>query len=264
MINHPLFPADDAKGDGPDGPDVVNIRIGREDAPNQWVACPQAFAAEDLTSWDQVWRAFGGGHYQLTARGGDGRVLRGIKERLAGPSRPLVPPQPVEEKPPAAPVPMGGTSELLTIMMAMLNGAKEDSRSFNLSVQANAASLVTSVQSMAQSTMQAMAQMVQADKQSTAVLIAKLLEREGAGGQQNEALFDRGISLGKELGKRDRPGKPDAIESLAGGVVQGLMMIQQMKEGSPNAQTTNGTAPPAPVAPTPPAIAPPTNGNGAF
>lgn len=87
---HPLFPRAETET-GPDRRkfDLIHIQRVRSDGTRD--ICPKAWRGADLRSWEQIFEAYGGGTYQLTAQ--CSRTFRyqawGEKVHLSGPSKPF-------------------------------------------------------------------------------------------------------------------------------------------------------------------------------
>ena len=194
IVAHPLFPLDDEPESDALPAQVTTIHVRRLEG-GDWKTVPAAFAPDQLTSWEQIWTAWGGGKYELIARDDHGRITARVTEVMPGASRSLVPDQPAEpqahqapaQAPPALGLDLGGPMALMLQMMAGQQSAQQ---------QMFLAFLERSDRA-AQQQQQTMATMYGQSSQLMANIFGKMAEQKEAG--RPEEVFIRGIETANAL-----------------------------------------------------------------
>ncbi len=246
---HPLFPAN-----GPDDipPEVVTIHVVRAPDGTHY----RAFGPEELTSLEQLYEMFGGGHYTLIARNAHHMTGR-VTVNLPGKPKPLNPTVVEDDEPPAqapapapaqyAPAPSMGSEGLVLAMMQMMQTQSRNNTELMIAMmnQGNqgAQTHVQTMQALHDRHSAQQAQLMQSVLEGQRAAFAAAQQQPRNGGDQLDT-FMRGIDFAREYidaqsGEGDELG--EILESL-GPLAAGFM------------QSDNGSG--MPSAPPPPAPAP--------
>lgn len=242
MKNHPLFETD---------ADVGFIHVTRFEATGQkW--CARLFAAEELPGLEELHAQFGGGNFELKARGPDKRHIVAVQKiQLDGRPKPLNP-EPEAAQPQAMHAAPSGESAMLPLMMQWMQMQQAAATEANRQQSQLMIALISGAKQDAQSHVQAMGQQYAAFAAAQSSLMEKLLvgaTSKEAGGVDT---FLKGIEFAQEVsaGKNDADAEQRASEDTLAQVLEGAKTFMQYDLQTRAAQgPRNGAAaPPAPAA----------------
>lgn len=247
MTDHPLFPP---KDDDPDdeAPEVASLHVTRG---GDW--CPRLFDAEELTSLEQLHELFGGGLYELVARGSNGRVSARRRYKLPGAPKPLdgsgggqaaaPPPNGAPSAPGQAPPgfgqDLGGHPSVLALLFQMLQNQASQQQAFMVA-------MLDRSQSSTQTLLQAMTTAQQSSAQMMAQVMGSALEAKSGG--DPSALYLKGITDAGELLRGFKEGASDddggGMQDLKTAAEAFSMAMHAANAGGPPPQAEH--APPSP------------------
>lgn len=228
---HALFLPDHEDDECPKATEIKAIYVRRFDARGP-VAALRPYSPDELREPSDVHAAFGGGPYELIARGFTGAILKKRKLQIPGPPKsmdgtPEVTADPYAQRAPvaAAPVPdgSGGMNQLVMVLLQQ--------------AQAQQALMVQMMQQSTQVLVAALAN--RGDGGSSAAMMQALASIAGksieaaatAAAGRNDPMdaFTKGVSLGKEIGGNDDGGDSGSdladMANTAGAVMQGLSAL---------------------------------------
>ncbi|MBK8997447.1 MAG: hypothetical protein IPM35_17095 [Myxococcales bacterium] len=256
---HPLFPVEH---DDDEPAEVGWIHVTRfEGGGQKW--SPRLFAASELADLETLAEAFGGGSFELVARGHDRRTITG-RRRYQLPGRPL----PLdggasEERMPAAtqaPAPSSTSDAILIAMMQMM--AQQQQAQTQLMV-----AMLTKSDQSSKEHVQSMTALHDRFAQSQAMLFGKMLEAQQGGGAGGGGMdgFMKGIEFAQEMvqGQAEAQADKDDSGSDLKELLEGVKMFASMQHQERLAQmeamraARQGQRPPPPPKP---AQGPPPNG----
>lgn len=270
---HPLFPQREDEDEDSSPPEIVTIHIRRYER-GQMQTAPVSYAPQDLQGLTDVYEQYGGGTYEFIARDSQCRISRRHRETIAGPSRPLVPPETAGAgveltKLAAASGPAeaaaGTTAGLLAAIgvlgplvlewlkaqqLAAVEGAKRHNELMLALLNKGSESSQTHVQSMQglySSVLEAMAKMTQG----------------GGGGATSEA-FMKGVEFAADIqAGAAEAGEEDELSSVAQAIAGFMSAVKDKPASAPTGSAAAGTTSPAAAAATaPPEGTIPGNGSG--
>jgi hypothetical protein len=278
---HPLFPLEE----GGKPFEVAFISMARKDG-GAMVWIPQIFPANELTRVEQILERFGGGTYELWARGAStmhvgqpGNITKKRMLTIPGRPKPLDPsnatvqeeiaagirPNPLDAKPASSGV-MGGDSGVLVAILQMNQAAAERAQQQSMQfmtmfMQMMQSSKAESAQMM-QTMMTAMTQMTTSQQQSMMQVLPLLITSKGGGPEEISKYLELFKSMGFAKTEAAPPtGTEEESELNVGEVLSNVATIMQsapaaisaLKEMAPgppgNGQVTLPAAPPASVPP---------------
>ena len=251
---HPLFPTEH---DDDEPTEVGWIHVTRfEGGGQKWA--PRLFAAAELADLETLSDAFGGGSYELVARGQDRRTITG-RRRYQLPGRPL----PLdggasEERAPAPPVamPVGGGSSDAILIALMQMMAQQQQANTQLMV-----AMLTKSDTSSKEHVQSMTALHDRFAQSQAMLFGKMLEAKEAGGGGGTDGFMKGIEWAQEMyaGQKEAAGEEEGGGDLKD-LLEGVKMFAGMEHAERMAQMENMKARQRPGPPPKPPQGAPPNG----
>jgi hypothetical protein len=249
---HPLFPP---KDDEEDPPEVEAFHVTRLESAG-WVYCRKSFAADELTSLEQLFELFGGGQFELVARANN-RITAKRKYSMPGAPKPLNPGDPASGPVPpqavAAPVAHDGSggTNWAAIVVSVLPALLGLIAQFVQSGQAAAArqtemlvAMLTNSKAEGQQFMTAFAQMQGQASQAQATLMATILEKLGQHpAAEPGASFKDGIEYAGEFLKEkmnlENGGGDDGTDAA---VLQTVVQMAQGVMAGGKAAPPNGAA----------------------
>jgi len=258
---HPLFLNENDE----EPPEVGFIHIIRWENGRK-MQVPKAFAAEELTSMDQITEMFGGGSYELIARDFNNRISRRIRTNLPGKSKPLTTDDDEDEtetnnsqnysapQAPVNPFPMEGIMGMFMHSMTTQMQMQQAQQAQQMQMQM--AQAEASRQQAAEQTKMMIAMMTANKTDMTPIFVAmmqnsaemmKVLLTKGGGMGSNEIL--EAIQIGTNLVKGAQEGqgaKTGSAEELIATFLGGL---QQMKNMGPGMHLPPGMVPPGVIPP---------------
>lgn len=247
---HPLFPCNSDDDDV----DIGFIHVVRHEGGNQ-VWCPHLFGADELTDLDQVHALFGGGNYELVARGTDkGGFVARRRVSLPGAARPLVVDggagQVTQSATVSPPVPQApGDSGLMGVLFQTMATQAQASQQLLLAMLQQQSQMMTAVMARdadaSKNHIQTMQQLHDRSMQQHAELMRVMVEASRGNSSSAKELVEvlkEGIDLG-----RTSKATPDGDEEDGDELTDLVETAAQVMQG------LNGTAPPAAPAATPPA-----------
>ena len=276
---HPLFPLDE----GGKPFEVAFISMARkEGGAMTWI--PQIFPADELTKIEQIIERFGGGTYELWARGAStmhvgqpGNITKKRILTIPGRSKPLDPsnatpqeeiaaglrPNPLDAVKPAASS-FGGDGVIVAILQmgqqAAQAQAQQSQQFMALMMQMMSEGKKESAESM-RMMMQMMTQMTTAQQQNMMQMLPLLVSTKGGGPDEIEkyvSLFQK-LGLGKPETPKDENGDSDVsvtevlsnVASIMQSAPAALSALKEMAPGAPpnGSSPTSGLPPPGDAAP---------------
>lgn len=255
---HPLFPIEH---DDDEPAEVGWIHVTRFDGGGQKWA-PRLFGASELDSLETLSELYGGGSYELIARGNDRRTITGRRRyQLPGRALPLDG-GPAEERAPVATVvaPQGTSDALLIAMMQMM--AQQQQGQTQLMV-----AMLTKSDQSSKEHVQSMTALHDRFAQSQAMLFGKMLETQsGAGGGGNGGMdgFMKGIEFAQEMvqGQAEAAAEKDESGSDLKELLEGVKVFAGMQHQERMAQVEEMRARSGQRRPPPKPQGPPPNGAG--
>jgi len=247
---HPLFPCEND-----DEPVEVGwVHVTRFDGGGQKWA-PRLFGAGELDSLEALAELYGGGSYELIARGHDRRTITGRRRYMLG-GRPL----PLdggtsEERAPAQAPPLAPQSSSDAILIALMQMMGQQQQA---TTQLMVAMLTKSDQS-SKEHVQSMTALHDRFAQSQATLFAKMLEAGGASGGSAGGSdgFMRGIEFAQEMfaGQQEAQAEKADDGNDLKDLLEGVKMFAGMEHTERMAQIETMRAkrgpPPKPQSPPP-------------
>lgn len=205
MQNHPLFPP---LNDDEEAPEVTAIHVSRfENGGTPW--CPYKFAPEELTELQQIYDLFGGGKYELVARGEVGFSARRRYE-IPGRPKPLTGPAGAEELPEVprvatvAAAPPTTDAGLLGLMLQMMTTQAQSNQQMMMAMMQNSTAMMTAMVNRdaesSKTLLQAMSQNNERALQGQAQVFQAMIEATGKGGSGKDLLAAYRDGLGDAAG----------------------------------------------------------------
>lgn len=255
---HPLFPVEH---DSDDPVEVGWVHVTRFDGGGQKWA-PRLFQAAELDSLEALSELYGGGSYELVARGHDRRTITG-RRRYQLPGRPLPLDGSASDERPAVAAPIAApqsTSDALLIAMMQMMAQQQQAQT-----QLMVAMLTKSDQS-SKEHVQSMTALHDRFAQSQAMLFGKMLDTQTSGGGQGGGMdgFMKGIEFAQEMvqgqveaAAADKEDGSDLKELLEGvKMFAGMQHQERMAQVEAMRARQGQQRPPAPKPP----AGPPPNG----
>jgi hypothetical protein len=225
MQNHPLFPPLDGEDESPE---VTSIHVTRyHDGQQKW--CGYKFGPDELTELQQVQEIFGGGMYELVARGENGNGWSARRRySLDGRSKPLVygtasdpepQPQGFAQSHPAQPA-QGADQGTLGIIMTMQQSTNQMFLQM-MTMQNNMLTALLTRDGDGNKTMvQAMAENNRAALQGQAQVFQAMIEAKSGGKGASVSDLKEAMEFGAELASKsndgdDNDGLLDTVSKVA-------------------------------------------------
>lgn len=253
---HPLFPIEH---DDDDPAEVGWIHVTRFDGGGQKWA-PRLFSASELDSLETLSELYGGGSYELIARGPDRRTITGRRRyQLPGRALPLDGGPAEERAPPVAPIAAAqSTSDALLIAMMQMMAQQQQAQT-----QLMVAMLTKSDQS-SKEHVQSMTALHDRFAQSQAMLFGKMFDAQSGGGGNAGGMdgFMKGIEFAQEMvqGQAEAAAEKDDSGSDLKELLEGVKVFAGMQHRERMAQVEEMRARQGQPRPPPKPQGPPPNG----